>query len=284
MSDSVIRRLNAIENLPTIPHTMQQVLSQIDELSSSVSTLQAIIGQDPAITSMLLRVANSSFYSPQEEISSVGRAIVMMGFREIRNRVISYSLMGLYSDDLGFEEFKPVDLWLHSIGVAVAAKKIAQKMNGIDPDEMFTAGMLHDIGRLVYCLYLKDELWEVLAVARTSRCSLDEAEDKVGLTHAEIGGYLATRWKLSKLLIDVIQYHHHPMKAEENLKAAAVVFLADALAIRVGIGWVGIAPQGKVLVPRILGLDVATVRDIAMQLKVEREKIVAGWGNIVGGG
>lgn len=284
MSDSVIRRLNAIENLPTIPHTMQQILSQIDELSSSVSTLQAIIEHDPAITSMLLRVANSTFYSPQEEISSVGRAIVMMGFREIRNRVISYSLMGFFSDDLGFDEFKPIDLWLHSIGVAVAAKKIAQKVNGVDPDEMFTAGMLHDIGRLVYCLYLKEELWEVLAVVRTSGCSLDEAEDQVGLTHAEIGGYLATRWKLSKLLVDVIQYHHQPLKAEENIKAASVVFLADALALRAGIGWVGIGVKDKILIPKVLGLDVESVREIAMQLKAEREKIVAGWGNVVGGG
>ncbi len=284
MSYSVIRRLNAIEDLPTIPHTMQQVLSQIDELSSSVSTLQSIIEQDPAITSMLLRAANSTFYSPKEEISSVGRAIVMMGFREIRNRVISYSLMGVFSDDLGFDEFKPVELWLHSIGVAVASRKIAQRVNGLDPDEMFTAGMLHDIGRLIFCLYLKNELREVLAVAKASGCSLDEAEEKVGLTHGEIGSYLAMRWKLSALLADVIQHHHKPQHAGVNMKAASVVFLADSLAIRLGIGWVGIGEKRKILIPRNLGLDVEAVREIAMQMKEEKEKIVAGWGNVVGEG
>jgi len=282
MSYSVIRRLNAIENLPTIPHTMQQVLSQIDELSSSVGTLQSIIEQDPAITTMLLRAANSSFYSPQEEISSVARAIVMMGFREIRNRVISYSLMGFFSDDLGFDEFKPVDLWLHSIGVAVAAKKIAQKVNGVDPDEMFTAGMLHDIGRLVYCLYLKKELREVLAWSRNTGCSLNEAEDKVGLTHAEIGSYLAMRWKLSALLVDVIQHHHKPQHAVANLKGASVVFLADSLAIRLGIGWTGGSDTRKILVPRNLGLDGVAVRKIALELLEEKAKIVAGWGNVLG--
>lgn len=284
MSESVIRRLNAIEDLPTIPHTMQQILSQIDELSSSVSALQAIIEQDPSITSMLLRSANSVFYSPKEEISSVGRAIVMMGFREIRNRVISYSVMGLFSDDLGFEEFKPVDLWLHSIGVAVAAKKIAQKVSGVDQDEMFTAGMLHDIGRLVFCLYLKEELREVLAVARDSGCSLNEAEDKVGLTHAEIGSYLASRWKLSSLLVDVIQHHHQPQNAGDHSKAAAIVFLADALAIQLGIGWVGIGEKPKVVIPKILGLDMETVREIALKLKEEKSKIVDGWGNVISGG
>ncbi|NTV14084.1 MAG: HDOD domain-containing protein [Desulfobulbaceae bacterium] len=284
MSSSVIRRLNAIEDLPTIPHTMQQVLSQIDELSSSVGTLQSIIEQDPAITSMLLRAANSTFYSPQEEISSVGRAIVMMGFREIRNRVISYSLMGFFSDDLGFDEFKPVDLWLHSIGVAVAARKIAQKVKGLDPDEMFTAGMLHDIGRLIYCLYLKQELREVLRVAKESGCSLNEAEEKVGLTHGEIGSYIAMRWKLSALLVDVIQHHHKPQNAGVNLKAASAVFLADSLAIRLGIGWSGIGGPCRILVPKNLGLDGDTVRGIALQLKEEKQKIIAGWGNVIGEG
>lgn len=282
MGYSVIRRLNAVEDLPTIPHTMQQVLSQIDELSTSVSTLQTIIEQDPAITSMLLRTANSTFYSPREEVSSVGRAIVMMGFREIRNRVISYSLMGLFSDDLGFDEFKPVDLWLHSIGVAVAAKKIAQKVPGLDPDEVFTAGMLHDIGRLIYCLYLKNELRDVLTIARDSHCSLNAAEEKVGLTHGEIGCYIAMRWKLSALLVDVIQNHHKPQNATVSPKAASAVFLADSLAILVGIGWSGIGEKCKILVPKNLGLDAESVKGIARQLRDEKEKIVAGWGNVIG--
>lgn len=279
---SLIQRLNAVENLPTIPHTMQQVLSQIDDLSSSVGTLQAIIEQDPAITSMLLKAANSSHYSPEEEISSVSRAIAEMGFREIRNRVISYSLMGYFSNNLGFEEFKPVDLWLHSIGVGVAARKIADKVSGLDPDEMFTAGMLHDIGRVVYCLYLRKELRQVLALVRETGCSLNAAESKVGLTHGEIGGYLAMRWKLSDLLVDVIQHHHHPRKAYAHTKAAAVVFLADSMVIALGIGWSGLPGQRqtpKILLPESLDLAVATVKEIARQMREEKVNLMAGWGN-----
>ena len=281
MSFPIAQRLDSIDDLPTIPHTMQQVLSEIESITSSAETLQAIIAQDPVLTAKIIKMANSVFYSPIQEISSVARAIVTMGFSEVRDVVISLSLAGIFCEDLGFDEFNSTDLWIHSIAVGITAKKIAKVIPGLDPEDMFTAGILHDLGRLVYCLYFKDELKEVLSISASTGKNLDIAEVEYGLSHSDIGAYLAEHWNLSELLTNVIKHHHKPKEAGDYVKEASVVFLADALTKALGIGWTGIGDLGKVIVPNALGLDEKTVKEIASQLNGEKERIVAGWTKVI---
>jgi len=283
MTISVVQRLNQIEDLPTIPHTMQMVMEGLESEVSNAFTLQKIIEQDPSITSKILKVANSSYYSPITKISSVSRAIVMMGYDEIRSLVVSCSLAGVFPENLGFAEFGSTELWLHSIGVGIAARMIGRRLNDIDPETMFTAGMMHDLGRLVYCLYLKDEMHALLDRARAEGCSLDQAEESSGLTHGEVGAYLALRWQLGDLLIEVIHHHHHPRLAGKYARPAAVINLADALVFKAGIGWQGIGEKQEVVIPKVLKLEIETVREIYHQLKEEKEKIISTWGDVVRG-
>jgi len=281
MSLIIAKRLDQVDDLPTVPHTMQRVLSEIEQVSSSAMSLQAIIEQDPVITAKILKIANSSYYSPIKEISSVARAIVTMGFLEIRDLVISFSLIGLFCEDLGFAEFNSKKLWLHAIAVGVGSRMIAKEVHGLDSDDLFTAGILHDLGRLVYCLYFKEELHQVLAEARNSGVGLNQAEETLGLTHASIGAYLALRWKLSDILVAVIRYHHHPQEAGEFVQAAAVVNLADALAKQLRIGWSGLSEATRIIIPKVLGLDVQKVEQIAQQLQEEKNRIIDSWGDII---
>ncbi len=281
MSFDIGERLDQVDDLPTVPHTMQRVLSEIDAVTSSVKSLQAIIEQDPVITAKILKISNSVFYSPVNEITNVGRAIVTLGFLEIRDLVISFSLTGIFCDDLGFAEFTSRDLWLHSIGVATAARLIAGRIPGLDPDDLFTAGMLHDLGRLLYCIYFKQEMQQVLAEAKTSGVTLNESEEHFGLTHGDIGAYLAMRWQLSDMLVDVIRCHHKPNEAGEYAKAAAVVNLADSLAKHLQIGWSGLGETNKVVIPKVLGLSVDAAKEIFQKLQTEKEKIIGSWGEII---
>jgi len=281
MSIAIAKRLDEIEDLPTVPHTMQRVLCEIQEVSSSAQSLQKIIEQDPVITAKILKMANSVYYSPITEISSVGRAVVTMGFMKIRDLVISVSLTGMFCEDLGYPEFQAKELWLHAIGVGIGAQLIAKKIPGLDPDDMFTAGMLHDLGRLVYCLHFYTALGEALELVKTTGVSLNQAEEELGVTHADIGAYLAKRWKLSDLLIAVIRHHHHPHNAGEYAQAAAVVNLADSLAKYLQIGWIGLGEKPGIKIPKSLGLDAEAVKEIVLQLKNEKEKIIASWGEII---
>jgi len=158
-------------------------------------------------SSKILKIANSPFYGTMTEISNVGRAVVTLGFDEVRSIVIGLSLTGIFSEDLGFDEFDATDLYLHSIGVATAAKMIAEEVDGLEPEDLFTAGMLHDLGRILFCIYFPTELKDILASVTETGMPLTEAEQRYGLTHSDIGAYLAIRWKLSDFLINVIRFH-----------------------------------------------------------------------------
>ncbi|PLX50954.1 MAG: hypothetical protein C0613_02685 [Desulfobulbaceae bacterium] len=281
MPPSLVERLDAIEDLPTIPHTMQAVLSSLDSVSASAARLEGIIKEDPVLTAKVLKVANSAAYGAGTEISSLSRAIVTVGFDEVRNIVIGLSLSGLFCDDLGFDEFNAVDIWLHSIAVATCAKMIAQEVDGLDPEEIFTAAMLHDIGRILFCLYFPDELRDVLATVHNDNISLNEAEEQYGLAHSEIGAYLAYRWQLGGFMVNVIRYHHHPLKAGEYTAAAAAINLADAISIQLQIGWTGLGPSPKVKVAKVLGLDSDKIKQIARAFNAEKEQIVSGWSSVI---
>jgi len=110
MSFPIATRLDQVEDLPTVPHTMHRVLSEIEDVTSSAQSMEAIIEQDPVITAKILKMANSVYYSPITAISNVARAVITLGFMEIRDMVIGFSLTGMFCEDLGFAEFKAKEL------------------------------------------------------------------------------------------------------------------------------------------------------------------------------
>ncbi len=277
----ISQRLDNITDLPTIPHSMQQVLLNLDSVAASAASLEKIIREDPVLTAKLLKMANSAAYGTTTEISSVKRAIVTLGFEEVRSIVIGLSLTGAFNNDLGFPEFDANDLWLHAIAVGNGARLIAKHTSGLDPDELFTAGMLHDLGRLLFCLYFPDELRDIISTSASEDMPLPAAEEKHGLSHTEIGAYLAIKWKLSDFIISLIRYHHHPRSAGPHAKAAAALMLADALAIRLQIGWNGLGIVQPIMIPKILGINNDQAKEIVQQLKKEKENILSSWGSVI---
>ena len=277
---SIIQRLDNIHDLPSMPHTLNSVLGGLDSISSSAQTMEKIIRDDPVLTAKMLRIANSPYYGLKREVRSIARAVVILGFEEVRSIAIGLSLTGIFSHDLGFEEFDAKGIWLHSIGVAKVSKMLAEDISGLEEDELFTAGMVHDLGRFLLCLYFSSELREILELRQLEGLSLSDAEAQYGLTHSEVGAYLAKRWNLSEMLTDVIRYHHYPNSAGPNALAASVVFLADEICQKMKFGWHIEGEPDKVIVPKSLGLNLDTVKKAALYLKDERENIEARWGAI----
>ncbi len=277
MSISIAQRLDNIDDLPSMPHTMQKVLESLDSVSASAQTLEEIIRDDPVLTTKILRMANSSYYGLSGEISSIARAVVMLGFEEVRGLVIGLSLTGVFSCDLDFEEFDAKEIWLHSIGVAKASQMLAKYIPGLEPDDMFTAGLVHDIGRFLLCLYFASELREILELRRREKLTLLAAEQQYGLTHSEVGAYLAKTWDLSEMLVDVIRYHHRPRSAGPHVLASSVVFLADELCQKINLGWNLKGEPDKIFVPKKLELSPNTVKKVVLYLKEEKERIDNDW-------
>ncbi len=282
MARSVLQQqLENLDELPIIPETLNRVLHELEDPTTSASTLEYIVREDPSLTAQLLKLANSPYYGAPRKVSSVAKAIVLVGFEEVRNLVIGLCLTKAFPSNVEVKGIRLRDLWLHSIGTALASQMLAEKVPQIDSDEMFTAGMVHDVGCAVMHYCFPEKLTAILESIADGSGSYLEAEEKYGITHTEVGAYLAATWGFSDMLINVIRYHHTPQGAGPNEKAAAIVFLADALTHKVGLGWAMDHADSRVLVPKILKLNGEIVKQVALTLKHKKQVIIDSWGDLL---
>ena len=283
MTVHIDQRLEKIDDLPTIPHTLHKVLNSLDEVSTSAKTLEEIISSDPIMAAKVLRLANSPLYGAAGEVNSIDRAVVLLGFEEVKNLVIGLSLTSSFPGDLGVEGLEANALWIHAIGVGTAAKMLGSRIKGVVPEELFTAGLIHDIGRFVMCLHFPQETKELIEICQKRGCPLAKAELEYGLSHSEIGAYLATKWGLSDQIISITRYHHFPKSAGPDALVAYIVFLADMLCHKLQLGWgdIGQSQDEKILVPKALGISPEAVKEVALALKASKDKIEKGWGSLI---
>lgn len=281
MTISLTTRLAQLDDFPSLPQSLHQVLSELEAAGATASSLESIIGEDPMLTARILRVANSAAYGSAKKISSVARAVTVLGFDEVRNLVVALSLSGSFSCDLTVDEFNVRQLWLHLVATARVAQLLAQQIPTLKPDEMFTAGLIHDLGRVLSCLYLQEEMRQIIETSNNEGVSMLESERRSGLSHAEVGTFLATKWGFSDLLASVVRYHHAPAGAGNHEQAAALVYLADGIAKKLGLGWDLAVENDKLLVPRCLGLSGEAVKTAAKRLYEEKEDLVTKWSQIL---
>ena len=282
MQVSLIQRLDKLEDLPAIPNTLVMVLDTLNDPDTSIRALEKILENDPMLATKLLHTANSPYYGLADKVSSISRAVFVLGLNEIRNLVVGLSITGVFSGDLGFEEFDSRGIWLHSLAVARASRYLGGHVAGIDPEEMFTAGLIHDIGRFLLAIYFKEELRGILALRRSMGISLSDAEGRYGLTHGELGAYLAQKWGLSDMLKAIIRDHHRPQGAGQYVSHASLVFLADQICQKLKMGWdLDDEKEGKILSPKSLGLNAEVIKDVVQRLKEEKGDMEAQWGDII---
>lgn len=281
MTISLTTRLAQLDDFPSLPQSLHQVLSELEAAGATASSLESIIGEDPMLTARILRVANSAAYGSAKKISSVARAVTVLGFDEVRNLVVALSLSGSFSCDLNVDEFNVRQLWLHLVATARVAQLLALQIPTLKPDEMFTAGLIHDLGRVLSCLYLQEEMRQIIETCGNEGVSMLESEQRSGLSHAEVGTFLATKWGFSDLLASVVRYHHAPAGAGNHEQAAALVYLADGIAKKLGLGWDLAVENDKLLVPRCLGLSGEAVKTAAKRLYEEKEDLVTKWSQIL---
>ncbi len=282
MSINLAKRIEEIADLPSMPHTLQKILDNLDGVASSAQTLELLIRDDPVLSANILRIANSPFYGVSGEVSSLSRAVVIMGFDEIKNLVIGLSLTGTFSGELGVDLFTAKQLWLHSIGVARGCQAMAAFVPELDPEELFTAGLMHDIGKFLLCLYFNDEYKAVVNVHKDKGVSMLEAEEECGITHAEAGAFLAQKWAMSDMLVNVVRYHHNPVSAGPYGQAAAIVFLSDQICHKINLGGDMGCEVEKIRVPKNIGISPENIKKVAQELRDNREAIEAGWGSAMG--
>ena len=268
MTISIASRFDQLEELPTIPASLTRVLKEIDKESSTADSLEMVIRDDPVFTAKILKMANSSFYGLSGKVNSIARAVMVLGFKEVRNLVVALSLSDTFSDDLGIERFDAHQVWIHSVFTGRAAQMLASHIPSLDSDEMFTAGVIHDLGRVLMCTHFTNEMKEILSMQEQEKVPLYVAEKRYGLFHGDVGEYVTVLWGFSDMLATVVQCHHDPQKAGPHEVAASVVFLADGITKKLGLHWNVGEVEDKLLLPKCLGLDAEQVKKIATPINL----------------
>lgn len=232
MENDIAGLLKGVEGLITLPHVYLRINALIEDPDSTMDDIAKAVGQDPSFTVRLLRLANSPYYGFASKIDTANKAVSVIGTSQIRNLALSMSVAssfkGLPNELVSMENF-----WRHSLYCALIARRLAKLAKGCDPEAVFTAGLLHDIGELILFNRLPELARESLLLVQEQFDDLPVylAERQViGYDHAEVGGKLAGQWGLPPLLVECIAHHHDIENARQYPKETALVHLANIIA------------------------------------------------------
>jgi putative nucleotidyltransferase with HDIG domain len=236
------------KTLPTLPSVIQKLNSLSDNDKSSVQEMARIVSSDQVLSARILRLANSPAYGFYR-VSTISNAMILLGVNIVKSLALSSSIFAIMEKD-------SVGLWEHSLGVGVAANLTARKLRLPECEEIATAALLHDIGKVIIKLKCGEVEKDIQHIVRERRIYTIEAEREVIDTdHAEIGGWLAKSWFLPDKLSEPIALHHDVAESKNHRIKTAVVHIADVLIKASGFG-----NSGDHFVPAIQDIAWSTLK------------------------
>ncbi len=211
-------KIRQIQDLPTLPRIAMQVLELLQDPYFSIEALDQILSHDPVLCAKILRIANSAYYSLRFPVDSVRRAFLVLGAREIQQMVLTLSVFKVFRNGARKVALDREKFWEHSANSAVLARafilklrEMAQRNLSVEPEVAFSAGLLHDLGKLVMDHYFQDDFRRVATLIESHNFPPLLAEKEVfGEDHAAIGAWLARHWQLPENIVFSIEFHHDP--------------------------------------------------------------------------
>ena len=208
--------VNGINDLPSFPAAVQRATALADDPRASASDLAAVIEVDPALTARVLRVTNSAFYGLSRQVSTVREGVVILGFSAVRSLAVAVCAMKMFKGN-NSPWFNHEQFWMHSSCCAIIAHRLTGSANRRETDETFTAGLLHDIGKIVLDQYAHEDFMLLLATQKAQGTLDTSVEQQMFRTsHAELGQKLCERWRLPSPLCESIGSHHGTVSATRS--------------------------------------------------------------------
>ena len=269
-ADKIVEKFNTAQ---TLPHVAIRITQMVNDDKSTMRDFEEIIQMDPVLVSRLLKLVNSPFFGLKNKVDSISKAVVYVGMKNLRNLVAVESLRAMFNDQ-GEEGFSRRHLWLHSATVAILADMIGKRIFGDAREDLFLAGIIHDIGLIAEDQVAGEELREASRLYQPGKKSLIDCEREViGADHADVGYKLAKEWQMPADVQTAIRFHHHADRIQEPSSVSGIVQLADYIAAKMKFGIIPerTEPLFNHLVPHVKSM-MDNYKVIVRDLPAEMEK------------
>lgn len=236
--DAVIQ---SVEQLPALPSTTVRIVGVATDPTASIDDILEVIQYDQNLTAQVLKLCNSAYFGLSRRIGSLKEALAYLGAMPLLQLIMGVHCNGILRQSQAGYGLLQGMLWRHSCAVALTAQAIGKRTGHTNPGILFTAGLLHDIGKVVLSTFLQDAYQQVLAMVETGLVPFHQAEKRVlGYTHAEIGELVCQQWKLPDMITCAVRYHHDPdMYNDTSIilrSCVEITHLADSIAMIMGMG------------------------------------------------
>jgi putative nucleotidyltransferase with HDIG domain len=256
-----------VRHLPPAPRVVPDLMRLLSKTDVDSSQIVKMISYDPSLTVNVLRVCNSAYFGAALPTSDVQEAVTRLGFQQVYQLVAAATGARLLSPAQPGYGLEQGELWKHSVASAVAAQLVARKL-GENENLVFTATLLHDIGKTILSHSLNGAYSKIVQETDRSEYSLLEAETKLlGVHHGEVGGQLLQRWKFPPNIVAAVWFHHTPKGAAPHHRLASFVYMGNMIAYFMGHGYghAGFALRGRAEVLSTLNLTADSIPQFMME-------------------
>lgn len=265
--ECVEKIMTAVDGFPSIPGSAVKLMAMLEDPETSIEAVEEVLRMDPGMTANVLKLTNSAYMGLPAKVGSVKRAVMLLGMKKIAKLVMASCVGPVLDSSVPGYDLTSGELWRHSIAVSVAAEGLARELDLHGAEDIFTAALLHDVGKLVLGRFVQDDMAAIQAAAG-SEISFEVAEKQVlGTDHAHIGAQILSRWAFPADLVHAVQWHHDPDGGGEARRTTDIVHVANVLCLMmgIGVGREGLQYQPSPAVTRRLGVNPMHLERIASQ-------------------
>jgi putative nucleotidyltransferase with HDIG domain len=228
--------VSKIQSFPSISGVATRILKLLDDPDSSAEDVQNALRLDPGLTANILKLTNSAYFGLPNKVGSVRQAVVLLGWKRLVKIVLATCVNAVLDKPVPGYDLPPGELWRHSVAVSVTAEGLMKELNLDVDDEIFTAALLHDLGKLVMGEFVAEDLESIRSSAEKGIPFQMAEREVLGTNHAEIGAMLLESWSFPSRLVGAVRWHHEPDSAEPPSTLIDIVHVANVLCLMLGIG------------------------------------------------
>jgi putative nucleotidyltransferase with HDIG domain len=256
-----------VKAFPGMPDTSAKLIKMLRDSETSAAEIEGVLKYDPGLTANILKLANSAYFGIPSKVSSVKQAVALLGWKRLLQLVMTISMSTVMKKPVPGYDLPHGELWRHSLAVSVAAELVVKALKVPNADEVFTAALLHDVGKLVMGEFVRDDLQQIEKMV-IKGIAFEVAEFIIlGTDHAHIGARIMEKWSFPEDLINAVGWHHDPDTCQNHCTFSDIVHVANILGMMIGHegGGNGVETGPSNSVTERLGFNLAHLESLAEQ-------------------